>query len=476
MFQKFATKYGLASHLGILAALPIALMPFLSIENLCKAVFWFVGIAVIWIFFEPSLRKGERLSQARERVRKSILLSPISWFLGFWVVFSFAQYMNNGVSLFYESESAKWLIKDAVLGLPASAGNEGMVLFMISVVASIFIIGVFYALGYNARICCGVASCFTSGLGGLAASLAASFGWSEKLVQTSMLTDLVSGPFMGSLFGVWLIISLACCAQSEFRRWAAARFFLYIAIAGNGAGLLFFAPLVISQFYLAVLLLTFVVILVWVARACPNGAIPRVLVTCVFGIVSSFIVLKACAPADYGTMKLSVFDPSAAFTEVYAQIKNTLSNVSIKIWENSKWFGAGAGAYKINLPFFVEKADWTILPQNPTHAINGYMMILSENGIVGCSVLLSLFLVLIWMYFEKLVKGFVFVRSQDDSDMFFFACLPIVWIAPFAISSLFVDIAFTSASSSHLYILTIVVPLALAAASFPRNPKQKVSD
>ena len=80
MFQKLITKYGLATHLALLASLPCALSYFLPERELGITIFWLSALAGLWLLVEPSILRGEHLSSSRARVRREIVRDPIAWF------------------------------------------------------------------------------------------------------------------------------------------------------------------------------------------------------------------------------------------------------------------------------------------------------------------------------------------------------------------------------------------------------------
>ena len=49
MFPRLITRYGLATHLALLASLPFALYPFLAESNLAEVIFWLSGLAFLWL-------------------------------------------------------------------------------------------------------------------------------------------------------------------------------------------------------------------------------------------------------------------------------------------------------------------------------------------------------------------------------------------------------------------------------------------
>jgi hypothetical protein len=469
MFRKFASKYGLASHLGMLVGLPVGLAPFLSSKTLADTVLWFVSLAVMWILFEPSVRMGERLSHARYRVRKGIVGDLVFWFLLFVVLFAFVRWMNSGISLVYQPMAQKWVVKEpAVEGIPACVEGFGYLPFVLTLALSIFIIGVRHAIGLKARVCCGIVASFCSGLGGLAASLAVCAGWSEVLLKAAKLANLVDGPFLGSIFGAWFVLSVVFGAQAESCKWSAARLPFYIAVAGNGCGLLFFAPTAVAEYYIVAALVMVVFCLVWLSRSACHGAIPRALMVYLLALASPVILLKASGVAGLVDLKLSDVDPSLAFSEMYFQIKGVLSAAAMKMWDSAMWFGKGLGSYKLNLPFLVEQADWALIPPEPANAVNGYYTLLAERGIVGSMVLVAMVGVFAWMYIHRFFQAAMFLRHQDDVDPMIFSCMPIAWAAPIVLVMVLTETAFTSVSSQPVFLLTVTAPLVLAAASFPK--------
>ncbi len=70
--QLLIAKYGLAAHLAFLAVVPVLLFPFCNAWTVATVLLWLSLIAAIWALLEPSLRGGERMSEARRRVAKGM--------------------------------------------------------------------------------------------------------------------------------------------------------------------------------------------------------------------------------------------------------------------------------------------------------------------------------------------------------------------------------------------------------------------
>lgn len=101
MFPRLITRYGLATHLALLASLPFVLFPFLSTSRLAEVIFWLSGITFLWLLVEPSMRAGEHLSIARRRVLGSLVRDVAFWFILLAIAISFVRYLNSGVTADY---------------------------------------------------------------------------------------------------------------------------------------------------------------------------------------------------------------------------------------------------------------------------------------------------------------------------------------------------------------------------------------
>ena len=116
MFPRLITRYGLATHLALLASLPFVLFPFLSMSRLAEVIFWLSGITFLWLLVEPSMRAGEHLSIARRRVFASLLHDVAFWFILLMLAISFVRYLNSGVATVYSVQQGGGKVSDSYSG------------------------------------------------------------------------------------------------------------------------------------------------------------------------------------------------------------------------------------------------------------------------------------------------------------------------------------------------------------------------
>ena len=81
MFHHSVSRFGLATHLALAAALPAALTQFVSTDFLSVSMLWVSLAAWIWMLFEPSVLAGETVSRARARMINSVIRDPFAWFM-----------------------------------------------------------------------------------------------------------------------------------------------------------------------------------------------------------------------------------------------------------------------------------------------------------------------------------------------------------------------------------------------------------
>ncbi|MGN0847571.1 MAG: hypothetical protein ACI4RA_09340 [Kiritimatiellia bacterium] len=467
MLQKFFSKYGLGTHLALLAAVPLALTPFLDATRLASVVFWLSAFGLVWLLTEPSIRAGEHLSLARRRVRMAIIRDPFFWFLFVVLIYALIRLYNSGIELKYDPEQTAWLVGEPRLGGgPSSVDGAGILPFAVATAIFVVAMGIRHGIGLMARAEFGVAGALFSGIGGLAAAGCAC-GALEPFVGW-LRAGFSDAPFWASSFGVWLILGIVCGAQAEARKWGVARLPYVIGLVGNGAALVFFAPPLVALAWFVLGIFVLIFSLVYLSRASTKGAVARNFFLALFGLALPIFLLMTFVPEAGISIKIAGLDTAQAFPEVYQQATEALSRISRQIWMTHPWFGVGAGAYGLHVPFLAEKADWALIPAQPKFALNGYWTLLAERGIVGCALPVVALGILLATYVLRLTGAFFYLRRRDDADIFPFAVPPVAWCAPFVLLLLAVEALASPIFQTDTLFLTVLSVLSLSAAAFPK--------
>jgi len=480
MWHKLITKYGLATHLALLASLPWALVPFLSERSLAITILWLSLLAGLWLFVEPSILAGEHLSSARARVRRDLIRCPMSWCFLVAIGFATVSWLNGGLALQYVPEKAAWgVMRPTIELLPTSAGDSGFLPFAAIIGTGVLTLGVLHGLGLSARISFGVVAGFLFGMAGL---VSATFVCLESTPFVNLaLRGFLSRPpiapasFYGTVYGLALMLSVIAGMQAEERKWSAARIFFCVAVAGNMAGLLFFAPPFVAIGYLVVIGLFLLFAFVRLSRVGSLGGVAYSLTMVVFGVALAVCLLLSVAPEAVTKAKVDGLNLVVAFPENYRDVADVLTRISRSMWKESPWRGAGIGAFNLQAQFLAEKSDWALLSPKVSAALNGYWTLLAEQGIIGCVVLISLVCLLVFVWVRNLVRAIIYLRTCDDADIFVFACVPMVWAAPITIPLICAEAFYAPVFSSSVMLLAVFAVLALSAASFPRGLKPRVA-
>ena len=540
MFPRLITRYGLATHLALLASLPFVLFPFLSESKLAQVIFCLSGLATLWLLIEPSMRAGEHLSIARRRVLASLVRDIAFWFFLCALVVAFIRYLNSDVALAYVQD--EWTIREpSSPTLPASSGSAGLLPLAVLTGMSVVVLGVRHGIGLAGRISFGMTTSFIMGIGGLAMVVCACMQVPSFMgaAKAHLLEGPFWTPFWGPGFGVWLICSLAFGVQAEARKWGAARVPFCLAVAGNASGLLFFSPPPVSSVFLIVAVLVAIFCLAHLGRVGSMGACARSFVFMLLGFATPFFFVSALLPDEIefdncvrkvGSVTETVKEPvqniyavkAGGFlaidkeqSETYRVLSPMLSGIAKSVWKKHPWYGAGTGAFRLHVPFIATKEemksfqrhkgdwrallisqqmkesskrarearekgreavpefDWTAVRpcnRNPVCTFNSYWTFLAERGLLGMALAILGLGVLIFSYGSRLVQAVLFLRTQDDADVVIFACPPIVWATPFAVALPFVLALYEPIFEIAPMLLVCTIPLAVAAASFPKKP------
>jgi len=472
MIQKAITKYGLAFHLAMLAAIPSSLVAFVSEQTLGGVVLWLSFFAFLWIFIEPSIRPGEHLSIARTRVCSSIVRDPVIWFLLLYAVLAAVRWLNSGMEMVYDPEKVAWRVSEPLMPIfPGSVGKVGFLPFTIAVGAVVLAAGLRHAIGLGARSSFALSGSFIVGMGGFASAVCSCVGMNPFATDALQGFGVVRSPSIGVLFAIWLLVGIGAGVLAEARKWRRGRLFYCIAIGGNVAGLLFFSSPLVAAAYSIVAFFFAVFCLIWLARVSSSGAMVRNLVFLTLGLLLPAFLVMSFSNPEFKKTKIDLLNPEKAWNPNVQNADAILSDVSKRLWLAEPWLGTGLGAYKFKAPFVVRAEEWEVIPPKVERAVNGYWTLISERGNVMCGVMALVISLMLFGWGSRCVKSYMSLRYDEDADAFLFACSPEVWVPLFFLPLLAVQGRFESVYSVDTLFLALTALMALAIASFPHRQK-----
>ena len=467
MLYQNISRYGLATHLALAAALPAALAQFVSDVPLAVSMLWVSLVAALWIILEPSVFSGETVANARARVMAHAIRDPLFWFFGFAILFAFARWINSGVRLAFDAESATWAVKEASATiLPASSGDAGLFPLALAISMGVVTLGVKHALGRNARIWFGIATGAISAVGGCAAAISICMK-TEPFLSTA-LSGFGAPCFYGSMFALFLPITIACGIQAEGCGMTKSRLVFAWAVAGNGVGAYLLLPVILCVAYLSAAVLVAVVALIILKIRVGAAAAARAASMLAFGAILAIFSLILPPFTDIQEAKASGFDVEKAFPPALADRNEALVRISKAIWLDHPWSGAGVGAFPLQAPFFASKEDWTVLPPQPSVGANGYFTLIAERGISGALLWFIGAVLLISFWVSRLIGSFAWQKQQDEGRSWFLNMPAVVWAGPLVLLAGLGDAIFSSGFPLTAVSACVTAAMPLAAASFPK--------
>ena len=200
--------------------------------------------------------------------------------------------------------------------------------------------------------------------------------------------------------------------------------------------------------------------------ACPIGSLQNSLGALKFlGIISisiAFSVLLALSILPDGLLaaKIEPFEKLEIFPSVFLQERQVLAKIASKVWSENLWIGTGLGTFSLDVRFNAQPADWDILCTVRENAMNGWLNLAAERGLVGI-VAFAIPLIMLVVAFIRRIPGTIRKTVFMPGCYLAFAALALIAAVTFFDTSLF--------SSSGVMSMSAV--LALGVASIP--PKRK---
>lgn len=447
--QKIITKYGLAAHLALLAVAPLILSP--------SFVLWLSLIGLVWLLMQPSQIGREYLHSARRRVAKAIVGDPFFWFLLGVVVYAAIRCANGGLGLSYDAEKAVWSLSTAACPiLPAAADGCGFNEFAASVAMVVVVQGCRHALGKNARGGFLYASSLISGA--IAVIIAVSFAcgsdWASRMVDIT----LAHPQFLGAIFAAYLIAGTVALAFVIENAWYRAMPMMFFSIGGNLLGLFIFALPGTQIVFVAAWMIIFLYVFSFLLKNVPGASELKLIMMTVVSFGAAALVAVAVLPEKIMTERIDPWVELAFVPEGFWEMRNALSNVSLKTWLDNSWLGTGLGTLVHDIKFYATESDWQVLWQNHSMALNGYWQLLAERGIIGAAVFAVALIFICWTYFRRLVHG---ILAQFPH--------PACWLGPIVVIAFAVE-GYAFCSFLHPAALIVIVScMAISANSFPKE-------
>lgn len=450
----------MAAHLALLAVSPLFLFPFFAPGVVAEVVLWLCAFALAWVFMEPSRHHDEMLHDARERVAASVMRDPLFWVMALVTILAALRWINNGVEPAFDTENMRWHLREPLfVALPCAATGFGKFEFAITLSAWIILMGVRHSLGKLARLSFITTSAFLAGIAAVIVIAVAAFGNQAALEAAKAL--LKSPSFVGPVFGVYAlaaVVSLAGAIEAKWRRfgWIPA-----LAIGGTFAGAFVFSPVASVLLMAAAALLTAFICMGWLGSVSRVVNVMRFFAIMFIGIALAVVLVVCAAPDAIVEPRIAEIKALALFPKKYFDIRETLSNVALRTWEDAKWLGSGLGTFPAQMRFVATKADWRVIGFARSSAFSAWWTLIAERGIIG-AMTFSIPLGFLFFTFFRRLPGVIARR--------FF--LPGCWLGlvvlAVAVTENFFDVSFLRPEA----LLAVAAFMAISGGSLPPLKKQ----
>jgi len=454
---KFIAKYGLAAHLAILAVAPLFLFPFYGESVSRPVVMWLALVSALWVVIEPSVRKGETIRAARYRVLRCVQGDGVIWALLVLVAFTGLRACNQGIGMAYNVESHRWMVTQPAFPIfPGCVKGLGFQSFAAALAILVLVVGCRHAIGKSARM---LFLLLVSALSGLAAVIAVAALRMSVPLACSAAESLVSHSYVGFAFALHMMVGAVALFAMFDQKW---RWLLPLALLSVGAtamGAFVFAPPIVS---LSLAAISFAIAGYGVFSLFRVGKVlDAYRMIALFGLAlgAAALIIAFCVPESVVNPKTAVFDGGPWFGDGFFALRDLLSGVLLKSWVASPWVGTGIGSFMFDVQFGLVEAEWALVPQGVSDLANGWLLFLTERGIVGAVVALLPVAFLLGSL-SVAFKKWVVIGDFPH---------PAVLLAPFMVAAAVVfgcvDCSFFRLDAS----MTLVSMLALSVKSFPRK-------
>lgn len=384
MMQTLLTKYWLAVHVALLL---FASWIGLSSPRGSTLVFllWLSLLALEALALLPTVRTGENLADARQRVLRSLAQDPF-FYLGLSMVgFVCAQWLNSGCPLVYLTDADVWQ-----RSLPPLAWAP------------------FSVEGKDAQACVsGFAACFVGGL-----VLRNSVGKAGKryLLQAAsavsgcvaclMVWQACQGiePYagmaanpgacaMGSFFGFWLVLGMGGYVEALARKQRGSEMLFVTGFLFNLAGMLFFAAPLSLVLYGSAALLLFVYWMAYLRQAVPKAVQLKLFFVMLVVVAAVVLSVSYIFPDNPVIAKLKVLADIGPYWTGLSETREVRTDAALNIWKEHVWVGVGANGFFHFVGTVVEGKAWALIKNDQALVHNDCLQYLCEYGVLGTSLL-----------------------------------------------------------------------------------------
>ena len=397
MFQTILSKYGVAFHVALICLL--AFVSLLAGSPRGLPYIWLSLILLECAFWLPSVRSGEDFQDARKRVAGSLIWDPL-FYIGIIVgCFLLIQAFNGGCSLEYLPDADIWKMGDPPQPWLPFAVRPASAFYWFSVFLALFsiVLVVRNVLGASAkRAALRLSACF-SGICAVAGSIYA-LRVPEADMSAFFNSQVVHAA--GLNFAFWALIGMGMFADDAARKKQNGYWSYVVGGFCNFFGMLIFAEPMVMAAGTILFLIVLIVSLVALRWTIAMGQVLKHIVVGVIligAIAGSLFYVFRTNPVTGKIQTLKSFD---TYVASYAATRPQRAKAAISVFMEHAWCGVGVEGYGEFVGFFVKgDKEWKAFKEEKSLALNDYLQLLAEGGVLGVTLALAMLVVLLMPLF-----------------------------------------------------------------------------
>lgn len=386
MIQKFLTKYGLAAHVVCACAFPVFFIA-RPVSDGMLPLLWLSLLVFEFMFMLPSVRGGETLADARYRVARKLLWDPLIYVGSAIILLAAAQWLNSGCGLVYLTDADVWqMSKPGVSWLPFSVeSTAALSRFSLFVACWAVALALRDAMSKASKRLLLQVMSLGSGCFAVYAVTLASF-------KAEPFAGLACGEGMsalGAFCGFWLLVAMGVFADALERARRSAGSLFVFGVAGNLAGMLFFANVITAVVYAGLAVMLVFYWLIYLAPHVARHTQLKLFMASLLVLAVAVLSLAYLWPDNPVAHKISAALPFDTHLADLMATKNVRSQAAVKIWEDYPWTGVGADGFRHFIGLVISPKDWALVMDNKAYVYNDWLQALCEYGVMGCGLLLA---------------------------------------------------------------------------------------
>lgn len=384
--QRLLTKYGLVSHLALVVLFPVMFLNPSRVFDLVPLL-WLTLVALELMVLLPSVRKGETLADARQRVLRALRWDPFLY-IGLAIAgVVLIQWANSGCELVYLPDGDVWQFSQpSVTGVPFSVETRAALAYV-----SLFSACVVLGLILRVAVSKGAKRLLLQGLTGVSGAVAICAVWQACQGEEpyASLTFAQGAASLGTFFGFWLVLGLGVYVDATARFQRGTRPLFLFGVVGNLLGVLFFASALATAVYGMTAVLLFIYALIYVGPHVAKQVQLKLFLVSLVTVASVVVCLGFVFHGNPVLAKMKAALPADAYWEALSSVKNMRTVAALDIWQDHPWVGVGADGFRHFAGLAVAGKDWALMKNDPSCVYNDSLQFLCEFGVVGFGLLLA---------------------------------------------------------------------------------------